>query len=206
MFRIKKTSAGDSQEPAVTERPVAAEEDSSPKAPARRTAPLPARPLGSPNFPIDLARRDIGGGGTVRSEPAPAVGRDKCLVVGKDVRLQGEVLACDKIIIEGEVDMKLSGCRSLQIGPSGVFRGTADVGEADVAGRFEGELSSRERLAVRATGRLEGKFRYGQITIDAGGRIVGDFGVVDAPMEPAAPARAELPVQPVEPAAVIERP
>jgi cytoskeletal protein CcmA (bactofilin family) len=49
------------------------------------------------------------------------------------------------------------------------------VVEADVAGCFEGEIATKERLAVRGTGRVTGKIRYGQITIDAGGQVTGEI-------------------------------
>ena len=100
--------------------------------------------------------------------------------IGKEVRLKGEVTACDKLVVEGEVELLLSGCRTLQIGATGVFRGKAEVVEADIAGRFEGEIATRERLAVRGTGRVAGKIRYGQITIDAGGQVSGEITGLEA--------------------------
>ncbi|HYN38363.1 MAG TPA: polymer-forming cytoskeletal protein, partial [Rhodospirillales bacterium] len=135
MFRRKNPGA-ESPEPTPAPRPDVIDEE--PKLPVRRTAAPPPRPLGSPGFPIDIGRRPEAAAGSGRTEPSATAGRDKCLVVGKDVRLKGEVPACDKLIIEGEVEMQLSGCRTLHIGPSGVFRGTAEVVEADIAGRFEG--------------------------------------------------------------------
>ncbi len=41
-------------------------------------------------------------------------------------------------------------------------------------GRFEGTLTVRKRLVIRATGRVSGTIRYGQIEIECGGRISGD--------------------------------
>jgi cytoskeletal protein CcmA (bactofilin family) len=43
-----------------------------------------------------------------------------------------------------------------------------------VRGRFEGSLTVRNRLLIRATGRVNGTIRYGQIEIECGGRISGD--------------------------------
>jgi cytoskeletal protein CcmA (bactofilin family) len=44
-----------------------------------------------------------------------------------------------------------------------------------VRGRFEGTLNVRHRLLIRATGRVIGTVRYGQIEIECGGQISGDI-------------------------------
>lgn len=176
MFRKSNPTSETSEPvPAAPLRPAQAEEDAKAKAPAKRAVAIPARPLGNPGFPIDIGRRADSAGGPGKADPAPAAGRDKHLIIGKEVRLKGEVMACDKLVVEGEVEIHLSGCRTLQIGPSGVFRGKAEVTDADIAGRFEGEIMTKERLAVRGTGRVAGKIRYGQITIDAGGQVTGEI-------------------------------
>lgn len=205
MFR-KGSPHGEGTEPVtvVTSRPEPVEEETPAKAPARRAVAVPSRPLGNSGFPIDIGRRGDAPGGSGKADASSSAGRDKQLIVGKDVRLKGEVTSCDKLIVEGEVEIQLSGCRSLHIGPSGVFRGKAEVSEADVAGCFEGEIETKDRLAVRASGRISGKIRYGQITIDAGGQVAGEIVGFEAPSptsgstppaaepaEPAPPAVAE---------------
>ena len=44
-----------------------------------------------------------------------------------------------------------------------------------MACRFEGELTVRDRLTVRATGRISGKIRYGRIIVEAGGELAGEI-------------------------------
>ncbi|MBK8210913.1 MAG: polymer-forming cytoskeletal protein [Rhodospirillales bacterium] len=185
MFRRTNPGA-DAPEPTppTAARPEQLEEEPAAKVPPRRTAAIPARPLANPGFPIDIGRRAEPHGASGRGEPTPAAGRDKHLIIGKEVRLKGEVTACEKLVVEGEVEIALSGCRTLQIGPTGVFRGTAEVVEADIAGCFEGEIATKERLAVRGTGRVSGKIRYGQITIDAGGQVAGEITGLEAPATP----------------------
>ncbi|MFO1120343.1 MAG: polymer-forming cytoskeletal protein [Rhodospirillales bacterium] len=117
--------------------------------------------------------------------------RDKCLLIGKQVKLKGEVPACEKVLVEGEAELQLSGCRSLQVGTLGVFRGRAEVAEADIAGLFEGEIVARERLAVRSTARMSGKISYGQIVIEAGGRVSGEMIGLQPPAGTLLPAAAE---------------
>ena len=46
--------------------------------------------------------------------------------------------------------------------------------EAEIQGRFEGNLVVRMRLLIKASGRVSGTIRYGQIEIECGGQISGD--------------------------------
>ena len=70
---------------------------------------------------------------------------------------------------------------TLELGGKGalIVLDDADVEEADISGRFEGELIARGRLVVRAGGRVQGKIRYGRIVIEQGGEISGDMQTLD---------------------------
>jgi cytoskeletal protein CcmA (bactofilin family) len=45
---------------------------------------------------------------------------------------------------------------------------------AEIQGRFEGNLVVRKRLLIKASRRVSGTIRYGQIEIECGGQISGD--------------------------------
>ena len=112
----------------------------------------------------------------------------KRLVVGRDIRLSGEITACDKLVVEGHVEVSLPGARGLEVSQTGYFKGNADVEEADISGRFEGELIARDRLVVRAGGKISGVIRYGRIVIESGGEISGDMQTLDGTEPPRADA------------------
>ena len=101
------------------------------------------------------------------------------LIVGRDIQLSGEIKSCDKLIVEGRVEVSISNARVLEIAPTGFFNGQAEVEEADISGRFEGELVARDRLVVRSGGRVRGAVRYGRIVIESGGEISGDMQTLD---------------------------
>jgi cytoskeletal protein CcmA (bactofilin family) len=61
----------------------------------------------------------------------------------------------------------------VEIFEHGTFKGTAEIEKADVSGVFEGDLTVRDRLVVRRSGRVKGKLRYGSIQIEPGGEISG---------------------------------
>ncbi len=126
---------------------------------------------------------------TYQLKPDPET---SCLSVGRDIMLSGEVNSCDKLFIEGSVDAKLTNCRAIEIAESGLFKGTTSIDDAEIRGRFEGDLTVRNRLLIKATGRVSGTIRYGQIEIECGGQIFGDIQA-----QPAAEfAKVPLPIRP----------
>src|SRR5947207_3062565 len=70
---------------------------------------------------------------------------------------------------------ELTNCRAIEIAESGLFKGSTSIDEAEIRGRFEGDLIVRNRLLIKATGRVSGTIRYGQIEIECGGQIFGDI-------------------------------
>jgi cytoskeletal protein CcmA (bactofilin family) len=98
----------------------------------------------------------------------------KRLVIAKEITLSGEISECDRLTVEGTVRAKFTGARLLEIAKSGLFDGTVTVENADISGTFEGQLTVRGRLLVRASGRVVGQVRYGQLEIERGGRLIGD--------------------------------
>ncbi len=99
----------------------------------------------------------------------------RSLIVGREISLSGEITSCDRLIVEGSVEANLQNSREMDIAESGLFKGTAAISEAEIRGRFEGNLTVRKRLYIRATGRVSGTIRYGQIEIECGGQISGDI-------------------------------
>jgi cytoskeletal protein CcmA (bactofilin family) len=137
--------------------------------------PEPAKPLArqpaTPQRPDAARRTATATRPTGQGEPTPEEGRK--LIVGKDIALSGEIRSCDKLIVEGTVEAKLTDSEALEVTDNGIFKGTAVIDTADIAGRFEGDLTVRERLYVRASGQVNGTIRYKALEIEGGGRIGG---------------------------------
>ena len=62
----------------------------------------------------------------------------------------------------------------LVIGEDGRLDGQGEVETADIAGSFDGTLVVRGRLLIRATGRVKGDIRFGELEIERGGQLAGD--------------------------------
>src|SRR6202034_3700889 len=106
--------------------------------------------------------------------PRRSEGGLRQLTVGREISLSGEIASCDTLIVEGSVEANLQNCRDVDIAESGLFKGSAEIDNADVRGAFEGNLVVRKRLLIRSGGQVSGTIRYGQIEIDLGGQISGD--------------------------------
>jgi cytoskeletal protein CcmA (bactofilin family) len=140
---------------------------------AQVPAPAIPRALAQPAQPMRNAM-------TVPARAGAAAGSDnegKKLIVGREIMLSGEITSCDKLVVEGRVEAKLSESRAIEIAESGHFKGTAEIDQAEIGGRFEGTITVHQRLFIRSTGRVIGTIRYGQIEIEPGGEISGDVQV-----------------------------
>ena len=113
--------------------------------------------------PVDRDRGDTG---------------ERKLTVGKGLSLAGEITACDVLVVEGKVEAKLSDGKLIEITETGQFRGSVEIENADIAGRYDGDLTVHGRLTIRGTGRITGIIKYGELEVSAGGQIIGEMSVV----------------------------
>jgi cytoskeletal protein CcmA (bactofilin family) len=142
------------------------------------------RPSSSKLPPLPAAAPAIAGGTDPVDRPAPQ-GRfslddgetDKRLIVGQGIRLKGEITACERLVVEGHVEVTMNATRALDIKPSGHFIGSCEVEDAEISGVYEGDLSVRGRLIVRKGGRVIGKIAYGELELERGGEIAGELSV-----------------------------
>ena len=134
---------------------------------------LSSSPAISPR-PTSLARR---------VSASPSDGRDgaaeRKLTVGKGLSLAGEITSCDVLVVEGKVEAKLTDGKMLEITECGQFRGSVEIENADIAGRYDGQLVVHGRLTVRTTGRISGTVKYGELEVNAGGQIIGEIQVAN---------------------------
>ena len=108
----------------------------------------------------------------------PAAGRK--LYIGQGITLSGEIEACDHLVVEGTVEAALKGASVLEIAEAGAYFGTVDIDEATIAGRFEGDLTVRGRLTIKASGSITGAITYKELAIEAGATVDGKITPLDA--------------------------
>jgi cytoskeletal protein CcmA (bactofilin family) len=130
------------------------------------------------NEPIPLPTR-------FRDRPAPAQADDIVrvehraednahrLIVGRGIALSGEISNCEHLVVEGWARATVADCRMLDVAVGGALEGKARVDDACIAGEFDGDLTVTGRLTIRETGKVSGSIRYGELTVEAGGRTFG---------------------------------
>ncbi len=122
-----------------------------------------------------------------RREAAPS----GTLLVGQAIKFKGQIESCQNLVVEGRVEAELA-AQSLTVLTGGLFKGTAEVDKADIAGGFEGRLTVHGTLAIKTSGTATGRIRYQRITIEGGGEIAGDVSVgAEDEADAAAPAKHE---------------
>ena len=156
-------------------RPVGPGASAGPNGPAKAPTMPPRAPdlarAGDTVRPPEPIRRV----GDIGTQPRRSDSELRKLTVGREITLSGEITSCDKLIIEGSVEANLNNCRDVEIAETGLFKGSASIEDAEIQGRFEGNLVVRKRLLIKASGRVSGTIRYGQIEIECGGQISGDI-------------------------------
>ncbi|HEX6110928.1 MAG TPA: polymer-forming cytoskeletal protein [Geminicoccaceae bacterium] len=135
----------------------------------------PAKPLMSAPMPPSDASLTRAPAAT----PSEIADSGKRLIVGQGIHMKGEITACDRLIVEGQVEVTLKATRMLEIKPTGHFTGSCEVEEADVSGVYDGNLTVRGRLIVHAGGRVTGDISYGEIELERGAQITGKLSVRD---------------------------
>lgn len=152
-----------------------------PTPPAASAIPPRPTPVGLPTPPAGAA-------------PAPrAVSAERrTLVVGRGISLQGTVSEAERLVVEGTVESQMIQAAELSISHTGVFKGEVQVEDAEIAGTFDGTLSARGALVIRATGRVLGVARYGRLMVEEGGQISGRMEKIGEPaIAPPRPVAAE---------------
>nr|WP_145549709.1 polymer-forming cytoskeletal protein [Variovorax boronicumulans] len=123
------------------------------------SATTPSAPGSSASAPVSTATQEPG----------------SKLIVGPNIKLKGvEITDCDTLVVEGTVEATMDS-RMMQIAEQGAFKGSAEVDLAEIRGAFDGDLVVREKLVVYATGKVNGKIRYGKVVIEEGGQISGEI-------------------------------
>ena len=99
---------------------------------------------------------------------------DTRLCIGRAIKMTGDVAACGILQVDGHFAATAQS-KELNIAESGTFIGDATTDSAEIRGKFEGNLTVRNRLVIRSTGSIAGTIKYSSIEIEAGGKISGEI-------------------------------
>lgn len=177
--------------PAAPAAPMAKEGPSMSQPPKPTTAPAPSAMPPRPGMPGAPGQVGV----PVRPQAtAPALTGDRrTLLVGKGISVQGTISDCERLVVEGTVESQMLQAAELSISPTGVFRGEVQVEDAEISGLFDGTITARGNLTIRATGKVNGVARSKRLSVEDGGQLMGRMEMLTEGSAPAAPAAAPRP-------------
>lgn len=114
-------------------------------------------------------------GGSKYAMSSTGTDSDRKLMIGKGITLSGEIEECDHLIVDGTVEATLKGGNVLDISESGAFYGTVEIEEANIAGKFEGDITVSGRLTIQSTGQISGSISYKELAVEVGASVEGSI-------------------------------
>ena len=99
---------------------------------------------------------------------------DGIVIIGKGTRIVGEISDCILIEIQGVLEGKVV-AESVVVREGGGFQGSLSAQTAEISGVVEGTIAVTGVLNVHATGEITAETTYGQLAIEHGGTIHGNF-------------------------------
>jgi cytoskeletal protein CcmA (bactofilin family) len=118
--------------------------------------------------------------------------RHGAAVIGKAVKIVGEIYTSEDLLIEGFVQGTVEALnQNLTVGPNGTLHANVQVRQMDVQGNVQGNVDACERVDIRKGARLVGNIRAARINLEDGAYFKGSVDIVTP--EPAV-AQASRPV------------
>ena len=166
-------------------------------------APKPTTTPTAPNVGI----RPTGVGVGVPARPTARIdpGERRTLVVGRGISLQGTVADAERLVVEGTVESQMIQASELFVAQAGIFKGEVQVEDAEIAGLFDGTITARNSLVIRASGKVNGIARCRKLSVEEGGQVSGRMEMLTEAQASAATSAATGP-RPATPAPVLPAP
>ncbi|HUN71482.1 MAG TPA: polymer-forming cytoskeletal protein [Steroidobacteraceae bacterium] len=114
-------------------------------------------------------------------------------LIARSVRVNGDLEFAGGLHLDGQVaggvraDPKTPA--SLSVSDTGSIEGPVEVTDLVLHGSVRGDIVARGRVVLGASARVEGNVYYGIIEMTLGARIAGKLVRLEAPAEPAEPAK-----------------
>jgi cytoskeletal protein CcmA (bactofilin family) len=117
--------------------------------------------------------------------PRPVSASSKT-VIGSGSRVVGDVISDEDLLLEGQVEGKVRGERSVTIGPGGDLEGDVAAKSVVVGGKVRGQIVASERAELTATAVVHGSVQAPKIIIAEGAHLQGNVAMTAGPETSAA--------------------
>jgi cytoskeletal protein CcmA (bactofilin family) len=127
--------------------------------------------------------------------PVSSTSQNQYTMIGKSIRIKGEIAASDPIYIYGSVEGSISAsAHRVTIGKEGTVKADIAAREVVIMGDVCGKVQGDERIEIRSEGSLLGNLSTKRLCVEEGAVLQGTIDV-HMPAEKAKPAAAAKPVQ-----------
>src|SRR5262245_17698067 len=98
----------------------------------------------------------------------------KVAYVGLGTVFKGEISVPELLVIEGNVEGDVR-TQTLRVGTNGVIKGKVFANNADIHGVLAEDVEVEDFLLLRSSSRTEGHVKCGNVQVERGAAIKGDF-------------------------------
>ncbi len=103
----------------------------------------------------------------------------------------GDVISDEDLLLEGQIEGKVRGERSVTIGSSGDLEGDVAARTIIVGGKVRGQIVASERAELMATAVVNGSVQAPKIVIAEGAHLQGNVAMTGGSEASAVPRRTE---------------
>ena len=89
-------------------------------------------------------------------------------IIAKNTTFVGEITSDGDFRIDGVLEGTLKTSGRVIVGAEGLVKGTVESANADIEGRFSGQLSASATLTIKATSNISGDVTVGKLSIEPG--------------------------------------
>jgi cytoskeletal protein CcmA (bactofilin family) len=116
------------------------------------------------------------GAAPARAATAPSAGGGTT-ILGESIRIQGQVVSHEEIVLNGELSGQLELDQRLTVGPKGKVEANIKAKEVIVGGSIKGNVDAQERITLRAGANLVGDVKTAGIVIEDGAYFKGGIDI-----------------------------
>ena len=116
--------------------------------------------------------------------PVERVAHGRASTLGATLRIKGDLVADEDLVIQGQVEGSILHTRSLTIGAQGKVRGDIRARRIVVEGSVEGNLYALENVSLRPGATVRGDIYATAVAMEGGARLIGRIDMDNAPAVP----------------------
>jgi cytoskeletal protein CcmA (bactofilin family) len=116
--------------------------------------------------------------------PAERPAHARASTLGATLRIKGDLVADEDLVIQGQVEGSILHTRSLTIGAQGKVRGDIRARRIVVEGSVEGNLYALEHVSLRPGATVRGDIYAAAVAMEGGARLIGRIDMDNAPAVP----------------------